>query len=54
METSQAERLIEKLDAISKDLKRIAEVNKVNLWFVMERQATKRQKEIISDVLKKL
>ena len=47
-------RKLEALTGIETQLRRIAEVNKINLWFLMETKATDRQKGIISEVLKKL
>jgi len=54
MDRDQAELIHQQLRAITKQLERIAEVNKMNLWFMMETQANPRQKKIISDVLAKL
>lgn len=54
MDRDQAELIHQQLREITKQLTRIAEVNKMNLWFLMENQGTARQKGIISDVLKKL
>ncbi len=39
---------------IAQQLKRIAEVNKINLWLTMQSLDNDRQKKILSDVLKKL
>jgi len=54
MDTEQSERLMLHLVDIKRELKRIAEVEKMHLWWLMETQANQRQKGIISDVLKKL
>lgn len=54
MTHDQVELLIVVFTEIKKQLTRIAEVEKINLWFLMETKATDRQKGIISDVLRKL
>jgi len=54
MDTEQTERFLIHLIDIKRELKRIAEVEKMHLWWLMETQANDRQKGIISDVLKKL
>lgn len=48
------EELLRAQKDIALQLKRIAEVEKMHLWWLMETQANERQKGIISDVLKKL
>lgn len=54
MNNDQAERLISEVAKVTKQFTRIAEVEKINLWYLMESKATDRQKGIISDVLRKL
>jgi len=48
------EELLTAQKEIAKQLKRIAEVEKMHLWWLMETQANERQRGIIRDVLVKL